>query len=133
MIVADDIEFTQGWYEKLIRNENKAEMWGASMLYPGTNKIQDNGYELVKVNNKTLLRPLSRGKILKKNPKKEWKYVDCTCGCFLYLNKKVFKKQKKFYPKFGMNRWDELTFTQKAKSKGSRLAVLNPYLFLFLW
>ena len=48
------------------------------MLYPGTNKIQDNGYELVKVNNKTLLRPLSRGKILKKNPKKEWKYVDCT-------------------------------------------------------
>ena len=28
-----------------------------------------------------------------------------------------------------MNRWDELTFTQKAKSKGSRLAVLNHYLF----
>ena len=23
LIVADDIEFTQGWYEKLIRNENK--------------------------------------------------------------------------------------------------------------
>ena len=129
LIVADDIQFTPGWYQKLKRNEDKAEMWGASMLYPGTNKIQDNGYELVKMNENTFLRPLKRGENFKNNPKQEWKYADCTCGCFLYLNKKVFKFQNKFYPKYGMNRWDELTFILKAKSKGLRLAVLNHYLY----
>jgi hypothetical protein len=129
LIVADDVQFTSGWYQKLKKNEAKAEMWGTSMLYPKTNIIQDNGYEIVKVNNNTFLRPLKRGRIFKNQPKKEWKYVDSACGCFLYLNKKVFKLQKKFYPKYGMNRWDELTFTQKAKSKGLRLAVLNHYMF----
>lgn len=129
LIVADDIQFTPGWYQKLKRNEHKAEMWGASMLYPGTNKIQDNGYELVKMNQDTFLRPLKRGKKFKKKPSQEWKYVDCTCGCFLYLNKKTFKFQSKFYPNYGMNRWDELTFILKAKSKGLKLAVLNHYLY----
>lgn len=129
LIVADDIQFTPGWYQKLKRNEDKADMWGASMLYPGTNKIQDNGYELVKMNQDTFLRPLKRGVQLKKNPSQEWKYADCTCGCFLYLNKKTFKFQNKFYPNYGMNRWDELTFILKAKSKGLKLAVLNHYLY----
>ena len=129
LILADDVELTAGWYQKLKKNENKAEMWGASMLYPKSKKIQDNGYELVKINEKTFLNPLRRGKKFKKNPKQEWKYADCVCGCFLYLRKKVFRFQKKFYPSYGMNRWDELTFMLRAKSKGLKLAVLNHYLY----
>ena len=35
----------------------------------------------------TLLEPFVK---FKKNPKQEWKYTDCVCGCFLYLNKKTF-------------------------------------------
>lgn len=129
LIVADDVQFTPGWHEKLMKNEDKAEMWGASMLYPKSNKIQDNGYELVKIKQNTFLRPLKRGMQLKQNPKQEWKYADCTCGCFLYLNKETFKFQNRFYPNYGMNRWDELTFILKAKAKGLRLAVLNHYFY----
>tara|TARA_Y100000590_G_scaffold446552_1_gene580431 strand:+ start:2052 stop:3119 length:1068 start_codon:yes stop_codon:yes gene_type:complete len=129
LIVADDVKFTPGWYQKLKRNEHRAEMWGTSMLYPDSKKIQDNGYELVKYNENTFLRPLKRGDKFKKNPKQEWKYTDCVCGCFLYLNKKTFKFQKKFFPKYGMNRWDEYTFILKAKSKGLKLGILNHYMY----
>jgi hypothetical protein len=100
------------------------------MLYPKSKIIQDNGYDLVKFENQSFLRPILRGQQIKRSSlKKNWKYTDCVCGCFLYLNKEVFYYQKKFYPKFGMNRWDEYTFILKAMSKGCRLAVLNHFFY----
>ena len=71
MIVADDIRFSSGWYEIIEQNLNKAEIWGASMNYPNTNIIQDNGYDLVKFKGNTFLKPISRGiKVNKKYHKK---------------------------------------------------------------
>ena len=129
LIVADDIKFVKGWYEKLIKNRDKAEIWGTNMLYPKTNIIQDNGYEIVKFNNSALLKPINRGRKFLKYSKKEWNYRDCCCGCFLYLTQKALKYQKKFYPDYGANRWDELSYILKAKDKGLKLAVLNHNLF----
>lgn len=130
LISADDIEYTKGWFEKLKKNKKRAHIWGASMLYPGSKIIQDNGYDLVKFENQSFLRPILRGAQIKRSSlKKNWKYTDCVCGCFLYLNKEVFNYQKKFYPRFGMNRWDEYTFILKAMSKGCRLAVLNHFFY----
>lgn len=129
LIVADDIKFTKGWFEKLIRNKDKAEIWGSNMLYPKTNIIQDNGYEIINLNNSALLSPINRGKKFLNYSKKEWHYRDCCCGCFLYLTQKALAHQKKFYPEYGANRWDELSYILKAKDKGLKLAVLNHNLF----
>ena len=129
LIVADDVCFTKGWLQNLLKYRHKADIWGASMLYPNTKKIQDNGYDLVKFNKNTFLRPINRGKITKKVNKIGWKYTDGVCGCFMYINKETFKFQKHFYPSFGMNRWDELTFILSAKMKGLKIGVINHYLY----
>ena len=129
LIVADDIKLTKGWYKKIKKYRSKAQVWGASMLYPNSKKIQDNGYQFIKIKNNIFLDPIDRGKIISKNNKYDWKYTDCVCGCFLFITKEALKLQNRFYPNYGMNRWDELTFIQKAKSKGLRLAVLNHYCY----
>ena len=129
LIVADDVSFTKGWLNNLLKYRQNADIWGASMLYPNSKKIQDNGYDLVRFKENTFLRPINRGKLIKKVNKPGWKYADCVCGCFLYIKKETFKYQKNFYPTYGMNRWDELTFILSAKMKGLKLGVINHYLY----
>ena len=47
----------------------------------------------------------------------------------MFLNKKTLEQKTKFYPSYGMNRWDELTYILQSKSKGLKVAVLNHYLY----
>ena len=62
-------------------------------------KIQDNGYDLVRFKENTFLRPINRGKLIKKVNKPGWKYADCVCGCFLYIKKKLLNIKKIFTPR----------------------------------
>ena len=127
LILVDDLIFRKGWFEALTKNINKADILGMSMLYPDSKIIQDNGYDLIKLNNQSFLQPLKRGKNFSKDLT-TIKYTDCICGCFMFINKKVFQYQKKFYPGLGANRWDEFSFILKAKERGFKLATVNHYL-----
>ena len=114
LIVADDVSFTKGWLNNLLKYRQNADIWGASMLYPNSKKIQDNGYDLVRFKENTFLRPINRGKLIKKLINLVGSMLTVFVDV-LYI-KKAFKYQK-FLPHVWMNRWDELTFILSAKMK----------------
>jgi len=128
LIVGDDIVFTDGWYKAFLRNKKYGDIIGFSMLYPGTDKIQDNGYNLIKIDDRITLSPKNRGKKIKEIKNFEYKSCDTICGCAMYIKKKVLSKIKAF-SKNGQNRWGEFIYTQQAKKAGYKIIVLGHYLY----
>ena len=48
-IVADDVVFTNGWFESLEKNYEKGDIISFSTLFPDSNIIQDYGYDFIKI------------------------------------------------------------------------------------
>lgn len=128
LFVGDDIEFTPGWYEALMDNYDEADILGMSMLYPGTTKVQDRGYDLVQIDDRITLEAKDRGL-----PKDEItafgiRRCDALCGCFMLIKAKVFDFVSSFSEE-GQNRWGEFIFTNVARKKGVTVAVIDHFLY----
>ncbi len=128
LFVGDDIEFTPGWHDALMANYDKADILGMSMLYPGTDKVQDRGYDLVKIDDRVTLEAKDRG-LLKSDIKGFGvRRCDALCGCFMLIKKEVFNTVREFSEE-GQNRWGEFIFTSIARKHGSTVSVIDHFLY----
>lgn len=128
LIFGDDIIFTRDWFKVLVASRSKGDIIGFSMLYPGTNKIQDTGYDLVSIDNKVSLKPQNRGKKVDDIEKFIFRECDSVNGCALYIKKAVIEKIPEV-PLEGMNRWGEFLYMNKAQKSGFKTVVLGHYLY----
>lgn len=128
LFVGDDIEFTAGWYEVLKANYNEADILGMSMLYPGTTKVQDRGYDLVQIDDRIILQPKDRGISRDDITPFTIRYCDALCGCFILVKSKVFRQVPDFSEE-GQNRWGEFIFTSLARKKGASVGVIDHFLY----
>jgi GT2 family glycosyltransferase len=127
LFTADDIEFTNGWYQALKQYYNMGEIIGFSMLYPKTDTIQDRGYDLVKVDSRVVLEPKDRGMREEEVKPFGFREVDSLCGCFMLVKKNVFRYVKKFREE-GCNRWGEFIFISEARKNGSVKTIVLDHL-----
>ena len=130
IFVGDDIVFTPGWYDKLMANYNSADILGLSMLYLGANKVQDRGYDLVKIDDRITLEAKDRGLNKTEIVPFEFGYRACDslCGCFMLVKAHVFRLVPNFSEN-GQNRWGEFIFTSQARQQGATVAVLDHFLY----
>lgn len=128
LIFGDDIIFAEGWLEFLMTNRDKGDIIGFSMLYPGTNKVQDTGYDLVSIDNEVSLKPQNRGKKVDNIEKFILRECDSLNGCALYIKKSVIDEIPAVSLE-GMNRWGEFLYINEAKKKGFKIVVLGHYLY----
>jgi GT2 family glycosyltransferase len=128
LLVGDDIKLTPGWYEALMDNYDRADILGMSMLYPGTTKVQDRGYDLVQIDDRITLEAKDRGLPKDKITAFGSRSCDALCGCFMLVKKNVFNFVSGFSEE-GQNRWGEFIFTQQAQKLGFNVIVLGHYLY----
>lgn len=128
LFVGDDIEFTSGWHETLMDNYNRADILGMSMLYPGSTKVQDRGYDLVQIDDRIALEAKDRG--LSKNEMIPFgiRNCDALCGCFMLIKTKVFNLVSSFSEE-GQNRWGEFIFSSLARKLGVTVAVIDHFIY----
>lgn len=127
LIFGDDIIFTKGWFEFLMANRDKGNIIGFSMLYPGTDKVQDTGYDLVSIDNEISLKPQNRGKGVDDIEKFVFRQCASVNGCALYIKKAVIEKIPEV-PLEGVNRWGEFLYMNEAHKLGFKIVVLGHYL-----
>jgi len=128
LFVGDDIEFTSGWYEALMDNYDRADILGMSMLYPGTTKVQDRGYDLVQIDDRVTLEAKDRGLSKDEITAFGSRRCDALCGCFMLVKKKVFNFVREFSEE-GQNRWGEFVFTSHARQHGATVSVIDNFLY----
>jgi GT2 family glycosyltransferase len=128
LFVGDDIEFTPGWYEALMTNYDRADILGLSMLYPGTTKVQDRGYDLVQVDERITLEAKDRGKARNEIAPIDFRTCDSLCGCFMLVKDHVFDLVPRFSEE-GQNRWGEFIFMIQAQQRGATVAVIDHFLY----
>ena len=127
LFVGDDIVFSDGWHQALINKLDQADILGMTMLYPGTSKIQDRGYDLMGEDGKAALVAKDRG-LKKDSPEPfEFRFCDAVCGCFLYIKAEVFAHVDSFSEQ-GQNRWGEFIFIAQARKAGFTCGVIEHYL-----
>jgi len=128
LFVGDDIEFTPGWYEALMDNYDRADILGMSMLYPGTTKVQDRGYDLVQIDDRVTLEAKDRGLLKDEITAFGSRGCDALCGCFMLVKKNVFNFVSEFSEE-GQNRWGEFIFICCARKHGIKVAVIDHFLY----
>ncbi|KKS33160.1 MAG: hypothetical protein UU95_C0038G0006 [Parcubacteria group bacterium GW2011_GWC2_42_12] len=128
LFVGDDIEFTPGWYEALMANYDQADILGMSMLYPGTTKVQDCGYDLVQIDELISLEAKDRG--LSKGQIEPFaiRSCDALCGCFMLVKANVFAYVSSFSEE-GQNRWGEFVFISQARQHRATVSVIDHFLY----
>ena len=128
LFVGDDIEFTPGWHEALMDNYDRADILGMSMLYPGTTKVQDRGYDLVQIDDRVTLEAKDRGLSKDEIIPFGIRNCDALCGCFMLVKKNVFNFVSEFSEE-GQNRWGEFIFTNVARKQGAAVVVIDHFLY----
>ena len=123
-IVADDIIFIPGWYEKLVEYYTNGEIIGFSMIDAERDYLQDFGYDIICVDGEITFRGLYKYKHQDELKLPVLRECDAVTGCAMYIKKGVLNKVKEF-PMDGSNRWGELIFCQIAKQYGHRTIVLS--------
>lgn len=127
LIVADDIIFIGDWYKSLQNNLLHGDILGFTMITPKKNKIHNNGFDLIKVDNKLTYLPHMHSESIDKRVE-VYRECDAIVGCAMYIKNDVLKKVKEF-PKDGYNRWGELLFSAIAKQNKFKTIVLGHKLF----
>ena len=128
LFVGDDIEFTPGWYEALMDNYDRADILGMSMLYKGTAKVQDRGYDLVQIDDRVTLEAKDRGLSKDKITAFGSRRCDALCGCFMFVKKNVFNFVSDFSEE-GQNRYGEIIFICRAQKHGAKVVVIDHFLY----
>lgn len=127
LFVGDDIGFTPGWRAALERHGPAGEVLGMCTLDPGTQRIQDRGYDLVEMDGEVVLEARDRGIDRDEAPAFGARACDAVCGCFLWVRAPLLQALGGF-PLEGSNRWGEFLFAQQARRRGARVAVVEHYL-----
>ena len=127
-IVADDIEFIDGWFESLEDNYLNGDIIGFSTLFPNSNIVQDYGYDFIKINDDLTYRGLYKNDNLNSVKINKPRTCDSICGCAMFIKSDVFNKVPSFSMD-GNNRIGEIIYTHEAKRKGLKTIVLNSFLF----
>lgn len=126
-VVADDILFTEGWYDSLCNNLNFGDIVGFTMIKPKKNIIHNNGFDFVKIDKRLTYLPYLSGASI--NCKlSAYRECDGIVGCAMYIKSDVLDKVKEF-PNDGYNRWGELLFSTLAKKENFKTIVLGHKLF----
>ncbi|MEW5801186.1 MAG: hypothetical protein AB1847_03680 [bacterium] len=128
LFVGDDIEFTPGWYDALTANYSQGDILGFGMLYPGTDRVQDRGYDLVQVDERITLEPKDRSCLRTEAAPFGCRPCDSVCGCLMMVKAGIFKSIPRF-PEEGQNRWGEFIFMSQARKHGARVRVIDHYLY----
>ncbi len=128
LIFVDDILFTPDWYEALKRNYQNGSIIGYTMLKPGTNIVQNNGYDLVMINNEITYEGKDKGQQYTSSKFPEWRECDTITGCMMYIKNEVLTLVPEF-PQEGLNRVGEVIFTLLAKKTGQKTIVLSHPLY----
>jgi len=127
VLVADDILFTKGWDEVLTAHWKSDRILGFSMLYPGSETIQDRGYRLVSIDGIVSSEAVDRG--LKASAVEPFDYEAraTVTGCFQAIPSAVSKVLNQF-PLEGQNRLGELLYHSLALREGFEVGVLGHFL-----
>ena len=126
-IVADDIVFLPNWYEDLVKYYSKGDVIGFSMLFPGGKKIQDFGYDFIKVDDELISKGLYKYSDIEDVTLPAFRDCHAINGCAMYIKKEVLDSVKEFSLD-GVNRWGELIFCNEARRKGFKTIVLKAHL-----
>jgi len=128
LFVGDDIEFTKGWYEALTNSYDRADILGCSMLYPGSEKVQDRGYDLMQVDERITLEAKDRGLLRSDVVPFGFRHCDALCGCFMLVKPDVICLVGGFSEE-GQNRWGEFIFACQARRHGATMGVIDHFLY----
>ena len=127
-IIADDVEFIDGWFECLENNYDNGDIISFSTLFPNTNIVQDYGYDFIEVNNELTYEGLYKNKRLNEVKITSPRVCDAICGCIMFIKKNVLKELNEF-PLDGNNRIGEMIYSKLAKDKGFKTIVLDKFLY----
>jgi len=128
LIIADDIEFIDGWFESLQSNYSKGDIIGFSTLFPDSDIVQDYGYDFVTINNKLSYKGLFKNENINKVNIDKVRVCDSVCGCAMFIKGEVLNNVKEF-PLDGNNRIGEMIYSKLAKDKGFKTIVLDKFLY----
>jgi hypothetical protein len=128
LFVGDDIEFTPGWYEALKKYYDSGDILGLSTLYPGTEIVQDRGYDLIRLGERITLEAKERGRPAAVTAPFGCRRCDAVCGCFMLVKASVFSRVRRF-DEDGRNRWGEFIFASEASHHGATIAVIDHFLY----
>ena len=126
LFLGDDVRLTPGALAALERGARSAEIVGLCTLEPGSDRVQDRGYDLVRVDGRVTVEARDRGRRRGDLPAFGVAPCDAVCGCLFYAKASVLGALERFRPE-GMNRWGELIFALEARQRGARIAVVEHY------
>ena len=126
-IFVNDIRFLRGWFNSLNKNYKFGNIIGFSMIEKNGKKIQDFGYDFVKIDNELTTKAYLKGKNKSIKINKTFRECDAVCGCAMFLKSDTLNKIKEF-PIDGNNRWGELIYSSLARKKGFKTIALSNHL-----
>ena len=128
-LIGDDITFTPGWYEAFKAHQQSADVIGFTTLFPGTETIQQAGYQFVQLADRIYFEPVSRGmKFKKSNGSTTIELCDSLSGCTFYISPEARAKVPRF-DQAGLSRWGNVLYCCDAKREKLKVGVLSHPLF----
>ena len=127
-LVGDDIIFTLGWHEALLQSRNEADIIGFSTLFPGTDIIQQTGYDLVESQGRTFMEPCLRGEHVSNIFPDNIRMCDSICGCTFFISANA-RNAVGHFDEAGLSRWGNILYCLDARRKGLRIGVISHTLF----
>lgn len=121
-VFVDDILFEPGWWEILQLSLEHGEIIGFTMVDAISGYIQDNGYDLVRVDGRLQYKGYFKHQSPDDVDLPPYRIVDGITGCAMYIKDEVFEDVSEF-PLDGVNRWGELLFSHLANKAGHRTIV----------
>jgi hypothetical protein len=128
LVVADDVVFTPGWYDSLVRFYVEGDIIGFSNLYPNTDTVQDTGYDLVVIDAAVSTEARNRGQKVDDIEIADFSPCDTVMGCAMLIKSRVIKSGLLFRAE-GANRWGEILFCHEAKKMSFKVIVLGHTLY----
>lgn len=123
LIMADDIIVGENWLEDIIRFNRPNRVMGLCMKHPETSKIQNKGFDLIKIGSS-----ISTRKRLSKNFQETEKKTFVKCfsftGCFMFIPQQVLEYQI-LVPLEGKNRLGEILYHFLLHEKNIEIGIID--------
>ncbi len=129
LFLGDDVLLTTGWLDALRRGAERADVVGLSTLHPGTDVVQDRGYDLVRVDGRVTVEAQDRGRTRREVAPFQVRPCDAVCGCCVFVKREVLAQVPRFRPEEGANRWGERVFAHEARRAGFRVGVVDHHVY----
>lgn len=126
LFLGDDVLLTPGFREAVERGAAAADVVGLCTLDVGSQRVQDCGYGLARIDGRVTVEALERGRDRRQVPAFGVRSCDAVCGCLFFVKAAVLERVRRFRPE-GMNRWGELIFALEARRLGARIAVVDHF------